>query len=110
MHPATMKKLGPSEILKKRTIRVLPNEYENRYELLEPIPVDFENIGPSAVIASFLEAELSVTGYDVCDAEADLMSWIIDMYDDLTSADPRTLGKVPAKQKRILRRHLRHSR
>ncbi len=91
----------------RRVIRALPEEFAKRCELLEPIPVSFERVAPSSVVASFREADLSVTGYDARDAEADLVSWIVDMHEDLQSADPRSLGPLPTRQKRILERHLR---
>ena len=93
---------------KQVAIDTLPAELGIRYELVKSIPVDFEHVGPSAVVARFRAAELSVTGYDEHDAETDLVSWIIDMFDDLMSADLGTLGALPRKQRQVLQRHLRH--
>ena len=90
------------------TIQTLPREYTSRYELLQPIPVDFERFSEEAVIAHFREAELSVTGLDRRDAQDDLVSWVIDMFNDLSHADSQTLGPTPAMQRRVLQQYLRH--
>ena len=44
-------------------ITEIPEEYSADYELLRPIPVEFENIG-SNIVACFREAELSFSGID----------------------------------------------
>ena len=87
-------------------IEVIPAPYEARYELRRPIPVDFEEVAAGAVIARFSEADLAVTGSDRQDAKTGLASWILDMFDDLAAADPRTLGRTPAMQFRVLGRHI----
>lgn len=87
-------------------IEAIPAPYEARFELRRPIPVDFEEVASGAVIARFSEADLAVTGDDRQDATADLASWILDIFDDLAAADPRTLGRTPAMQFRVLGRHL----
>ena len=87
-------------------IEVIPAPYEARYELRRPIPVDFEEVAVGAVIARFSEADLAVTGNDRQDAKTGLVSWILDMFDDLAAADPRTLGRTPAMQFRVLERHI----
>ena len=89
-------------------IDAIPEEYDDRFELLQPIPVEFEEVAPGAVIAQFLEADLAMTGNDRDDAKASLMPWIIDLFEDLTAAEPRTLGVTPAMQIRVLRQYLRH--
>ena len=89
-------------------IPTLPRQYDGRYELLKPISVHFEDVGDQAVIAHFREAELSVTGLDRGDAQDDLVSWVVDMFDDLSQADPQTLGPTPAMQRRVLQQYLRH--
>ena len=87
-------------------IESIPASYEVRFELRQPIPVDFEEIAAGAVIARFSEADLAVTGNDRQDAKAGLASWILDIFDDLAAADPRTLGRTPALQFRVLGRHI----
>ena len=87
-------------------IEAIPEPCEARFELRQPIPVDFEEVASGAVIARFSEADLAVTGNDRQDATADLASWILDIFDDLAAADPRTLGRTPAMQFRVLGRHL----
>ena len=87
-------------------IEVIPAPYEARFELRQPIPVDFEEIAAGAVIARFSEADLAVTGNDRQDAKTGLASWILDMFEDLAAADPRTLGRTPAMQFRVLGRHI----
>ena len=87
-------------------IAAIPAPYEPRFELRQPIPVDFEEVESRAVIARFSEADLAVTGSDRRDAREGLASWILDIFDDLAVADPRTLGRTPAMQFRVLGRHL----
>jgi hypothetical protein len=87
-------------------IEAIPAPYEARFELRQPIPVDFEEVASGAVSARFSEADLAVTGDDRRDATAGLASWILDIFDDLAAADPRTLGRTPAMQFRVLGRHL----
>ena len=87
-------------------IEVIPAPYEARFELRRPIPVDFEEVAAGAVIARFPEADLAVTGNDREDAKTGLAVWILDMFDDLAAADPRTLGRTPAMQFRVLGRHI----
>ena len=87
-------------------IEVIPASCEDRFELRQPIPVDFEEVAAGAVIARFSEADLAVTGSDRQDAKTGLASWILDIFDDLATADPRTLGRTPAMQFRVLGRHL----
>ena len=97
-----------AEVKDTSDIDAVPEEYEARYELLQPIPVEFEHVTPRAVIAHFIEADLAVTGNDRDDAKASLRPWIIDLFEDLTAAEPRTLGVTPAMQIRVLRQYLRH--
>ena len=87
-------------------IEVIPASYENRFQLRQPIPVDFEEVAADAVIARFSEADLAVTGNDRQDAKTGLASWILDVFDDLAAADPRILGRTPAMQFRVLGRHI----
>ncbi len=87
-------------------VEAIPAPYEARFELRQPIPVDFEEVAAGAVIARFSEADLAVTGDDRQDATAGLASWILDIFDDLAAVDPRTLGRTPAMQFRVLGRHL----
>lgn len=87
-------------------IEAIPAPYEARFELRQPIPVDFDEVEPGAVIARFSEADLAVTGDDRQDATAGLASWILDIFDDLAAADPQTLGRTPAMQFRVLGQHL----
>lgn len=89
-------------------IDAIPDEYGDRYELLQEIPIDFEDVAPGAVIAHFREAELAVTGDDQWDARDGLVSWMLDVFDDLVDADPRVLGATPAMQIRVLSKYLRH--
>lgn len=91
-------------------IEVIPAPYEARFELRRPIPVDFEEVAAGAVIARFSEADLAVTGNDRQDAKTGLASWILDMFDDLAAADPRTLGRTPAMQFRVLAPHVSRRR
>ena len=88
-------------------IDAIPEEYGTRYELLQPIPVAFEEVAPGAVIALFPEADLAITGDDRQDAQDSLVSWILDVFDDLAAAEPRMLGTTPAMQIRVLRQYLR---
>lgn len=98
-----------AEIQHGAHIDAIPAPYEDRYELIQPIPVDFEEVGPNAVIAHFREAAMAMTGYDRQDARDALAPWILDMFGDLSAADPATLGRRPTTQLRVLRDYLRRS-
>ena len=87
--------LEVSEDERTAHIDAIPNEHEDRYELLQPIPIDFEDVAPGAVIAHFREAELAVTGDDRWDARDGLVSWMVDVFDDLVEADRRCSGQLP---------------
>ena len=87
-------------------IEAIPAPSEARFELRQPIPVDFEEVGAGAVIARFSEADLAVTGNDRQEAKTGLAFWILDIFDDLAAADPQTLGRTPAMQFRVLGRHI----
>ena len=89
-------------------IDAIPEEYGDRFELLQPIPVEFEEVAPGAMIAQFAEADLAITGDDRQDAQDSLASWILDVFGDLVEAEPRMLGATPAMQIRVLRQYLRH--
>ena len=91
-------------------INAIPEQYDARYDLLQPIPVDFEEVAPDAVIAHFREADLAVTGLDRQDAQDSLVSWILDIFDDLAEAEPQVLGVTPTMQIRVLRQHLERRR
>ena len=83
---------------------------DGRYDLLRPMPVDFEEVAPDAVIAHFREADLAVTGVDRRDAQDSLVSWILDIFDDLADAEPQVLGATPTMQIRVLRQYLERRR
>ena len=105
------KATGHLEVAEDETdtrIDTIPEEYGDRFELLQPIPVEFEEVAPGAVIAQFVEADLAITGDDRQDAQDSLASWILDVFDDLIEAEPRMLGATPAMQIRVLRQYLRH--
>ena len=89
-------------------IEAIPAPNDTRYQLQQPIPVEFEEV-EGAVVARFREASLAMTGYDRQDAEDALVDWILDMFEDLDAADPVTLGTVPTTQIRVLREYLRRS-
>ena len=87
-------------------IDTIPTSYEDRYWLLRPIPVEFEDVAADAVIAHFHKAELAVTGSDRQDAKVSLASWIFDIFEDLAAANPQTLGRTPALQIRVLNEYI----
>ena len=90
-------------------IDTIPTSYEVRYWLRRPIPVEFEDVGPDAVIAHFHEAELAMTGSDRQDAKASLALWIFNVFDyftDLAAANPQVLGRTPALQIRVLKEYI----
>ena len=76
-------------------IEAIPAPYEARFELRQPIPVDFEEVERGAVIARFSEADLAVTGDDRQDATAGLASWILDIFDDLRRRTHRLSAGLP---------------
>ena len=75
-------------------ITEIREEYSADYELLKPIPVEFDNIGGN-IVACFREAKLSFSGVDRTDALDHLGDWISGTHEFLTgevSKDPVVLG------------------
>lgn len=90
-------------------ITEIPETYSTDYELLRPIPVEFDDIGGN-VVACFREAELSFSGVDRADALDHLSDWIFGTHEFLTgevSKDPDVLGPLPARQFAVLGSYLR---
>ena len=85
-------------------INELPRN-ENRYVLLHPIPVHFEDC-EGGVIAHFNEAELAIGGSDRDDALDSLVLWVLDSYDSVSAEDHRNLGETPALQLRVLNNYV----
>ena len=73
---------------------------EAGYVVLRPIPVEIKRIGPSDYQASFLEANIAISGSDSQDAYQALVADILDTFDMLT-AEPN-LSRTAVGQFQIL--------
>jgi hypothetical protein len=74
------------------------------YQLRRPISVSIENIAPGEFVASFEEAEISMSGSSATDAVQGLLYALISVYQEYTGHP--LLGPIPAKQLRVLEKYL----
>ncbi len=77
---------------------------DESYKLVEPILVLIEEYPDDSVIARFPEIEVFGEGTTDSEAILNLKSSILDLFDELTETDPKTLGKLPRMWLRILER------
>ena len=94
-----------------RYITEVPEEDAAEYELLQPIPVDFEYVEEHPV-ACFRErgVSFSFSGVNEEDALDHLIDWIIGTHQSLTEEirkNPNALGPIPAQQLVVLHDYLR---
>lgn len=82
----------------------ISNLGEPGYQVLQPIPVEIEKVAPGDFLASFREANISISGIDNDDAYEALLAEILDTFDSLT--EEKSLGKSAAKQLRVLKTYI----
>jgi hypothetical protein len=85
-------------------VGVIENLEEVGYEVVKPIPYEIERIGEMNFLASFVEANIAVGGFDLQDAYQALVAEILDTFDALTE-EPR-LGPDAAAQLAVLRTYI----
>ena len=68
------------------------------------ISVESENATSAPWITYFLDTVTDSA--DRQDAKASLAFWIFDIFDDLASGNPQTLGRTPALQIRVLNEYI----
>lgn len=77
---------------------------DDGYRILRPITIQFERSG-FGYVASFLEANIAVSGITRQDAYQALEIEILDAFDDWT-ADESALGPGPRQQLAVLRQYI----
>ncbi len=79
---------------------------DDRYELIQSIPVKIERDPEIGWAAWFEEAQIAMPGSDPVDAKLALEDSIVDAFEDLNSEE-EDLGPLPLKQLRVLRYYVR---
>ena len=74
------------------------------YFLTEPIQIVIEEFLDDSVIARFPEVGAFGEGYSEAESLQNLKNAILDLYDELISANPDTLGDEPKMWLRVLNR------
>lgn len=91
---------------RQATLDAIQELPDHRFELLRPIPVTYTEWSGS-VVASFEEADVSISGSSREDAHELLAHWVVDLFGDLLDEPTATLGRVPARQLTVLREYIR---
>jgi hypothetical protein len=76
-----------------------------QYSVQHPIPVVMEEYREEAV-ATFPEVEAHGWGTTPAEAINDLKEQVVLLYEELTTADPQELGKLPTAWSRVLRHYV----
>ncbi len=79
---------------------------DDRYELIQSIPVKIERDPEIGWAAWFEEAQIAMPGTDPVDAKQALEDSIVDAFEDLNKEE-EDLGPLPLKQLRVLRYYVR---
>lgn len=87
-----------------KSITEFPNE---PYELIVPIPVSIKQDALEDFTASFVRANIAMTGNSLNDAWTSLAAHILDVFEMLTEHPQEKLGHGPRQQLEILRQHIR---
>ena len=83
---------------------------DDHYELTEPILVLIEEYpGDDTLIASFPELEVFGEGNTESEAVLNLKHSILDLYDELNTTPPESVGDLPKAWLRVLRRLIREN-
>ena len=70
-------------------IGILNNQdFPAQYQLLKPVPVEIEQFGGRSYVATFKEANISMTGTDPQNAKDELADTIIDFFETFRD-DPK---------------------
>ena len=87
-----------------KSITEFPNE---PYEVIVPIPVSIKQDALEDFTASFVRANIAMTGNTLNDAWTSLAAHILDVFEMLTEHPQEKLGRGPRQQLEILRQHIR---
>ena len=80
-------------------------EYSARESFSTPIPVTITKTGYRDFQASFIEANMAMSGTDPADAYESLIAFVLDMAEDLVKEEGN-LGLGPREQLRVLRKYM----
>ena len=78
----------------------IDNLGEGGYQILQPIPVEIQEVAPEDFLASFREANITISGSDSDDVYRALVAEILDTFDVLI--EERNLGPDAAEKLRTL--------
>ena len=87
-----------------KSITEFPNE---PYEVMVPIPVSIKQDAPEDFTASFVRANIAMTGNTLNDAWTSLAAHILDVFEMLIEHPQEKLGRGPRQQLEILRQHIK---
>ena len=87
-----------------KSITEFPNE---PYEVIVPIPVSIKQDALDDFTASFVRANIAMTGNTLNDAWTSLAAHILDVFEMLTEHPQEKLGRGPRQQLEILRQHIK---
>lgn len=87
-----------------KSITEFPNE---PYEVMVPIPVSIKQDALEDFTASFVRANIAMTGNTLNDAWSSLAAHILDVFEMLTEHPQENLGRGPRQQLDILKQHIR---
>lgn len=86
-------------------IKEIPREFLDRYEILRPIPIEFEHEEPESCVAVFKEANISMTGCSKSNARDELAYTIMDFL-EVFRDDPDFTKDVKTVLSYIKERHV----
>lgn len=90
-------------------LKIRLNGLEPGYRLARSIMINIRCIGQNNYVAGFDEANINASGESLDDALTGIKALIVDMYDLLSTANPRRLGPEPSNQRRVLTSIIRKS-
>lgn len=79
---------------------------DQRYELLQPLPFALEKGTDGAWTARFEEANISMTGWSIAEAQQALVDDVVDAF-EIFLEEEETLGPGPKQQLAVLRQYMR---
>ena len=79
---------------------------DQRYELLQPLPFEMEKGADGAWTARFSEANISMPGWSIAEAQQALVDDVMDAF-TIFLEEEETLGPGPKQQLAVLRQYIR---
>jgi hypothetical protein len=72
------------------------------YDLIRPIPVTVQEVEEGVFVATFLDANVSMTGETLPESVRELADYLLDLYDRLNELSSDELGPGPSRQLAVL--------